>query len=375
MRWTLVSLAALLVCAATAAAGEMRLVVVFKSDADAAVVREHGASADAALAGQRAMRARGTAAAIAKLRADPRIASVEEDGIAETLAPPSGKGPKGGGSTPPPQSTPWGVTRVNAPLTGNTGLGITVAVIDTGIDLDHPDLAGNIAGSADFTGSSVGADDQNGHGSHVAGTIAASNNTIGVVGCAPEASLLAVRVLDRRGSGWWTDIADGIAWAVANGAHVGNMSLGGSSAPSVVQTACDNAESAGVLLIAAAGNSGDGNASTTETSYPAAYASVVAVGATGSTDGIASFSNSGGYLEVSAPGVSIPSTYKNGGYTTLSGTSMASPHAAGVAALIWKELGSTNAAAVRAELGTRVRDKGPTGRDSAYGYGIVDFSQ
>jgi len=198
-----------------------------------------------------------------------------------------------------------------------------------------------------------------------------------VIGVAPGASLYAVRVLDRRGSGWWSDIADGITWCKTNGMNVANMSLGGSSSVSAVESACSSAETAGVLLIAAAGNSGDGNTSTTETGYPAAYASVVAVGATDINDNLASFSNTGSYVEVSGPGVSVRSTYKGASYGTLSGTSMASPHAAGMAALLWAQKLSLSqtatASTVRTALQSRVRDMGAAGKDNGYGYGIVHY--
>jgi len=361
--------------AASASAGDLRIIVTFKGQPDAGLLAKHGARAGDRIGGLRALRATASGPVIAKLRADPAVALVEEDGIAEAL----GKGNKGGGGKPggstsqPAQATPWGVARVHAPLAGNTGAGIKVAIIDTGIDLDHPDLV--VREKVDYTGSRKGADDENGHGTHVAGTVAALNNAIGVVGCAPDAYLCAVRTLDRRGSGWLSDVAAGIDWTATHGVQVANMSLGGSSSASVLRDACDNAAAAGVLLIAAAGNSGDGSLATDETSYPAAYDSVVAVGATDSGDGLASFSNSGSYLEMSAPGVSVPSTYKGGGYATLSGTSMASPHVTGVAALIWKELGSPSAATVRAELHTRIRDFGAIGRDKGYGFGIVDYAK
>jgi subtilisin family serine protease len=359
-----------------ATADDLRVVVGFKGKPDPALLKRHGAKPGRTLASLKAVRAVVPAAAVARLRAEPSVAYVEEDGIAEILGKPSnpggGKG-KDKDSTPPPQETPWGITRVGAPLTGNVGAGIKVAIIDTGLDLDHPDLAANIKGSVDFTGSRKGAEDEHGHGSHVGGTVAALNNEIGVVGAAPGANLYAVRVLDRRGAGWWSDVADGVSWTAAHDMNIANMSLGGSSAPSYVEDACDGAEAAGVLLIAAAGNRGDGNTSTTELGFPAAYASVVAVGATDRYDNLASFSNSGVYLEVSGPGVGVLSTYKKGEYATLSGTSMASPHAAAIATLIWSESGSPTNATVRTELQNRAEDVNGGGRDAGYGFGIVRY--
>ena len=287
----------------------------------------------------------------------------------------SNAGRGGGGATAQAQTIPWGIQKVGAPLSGNTGAGINVAIIDTGIDLTHPDLAANVRTGINFVRKNASANDDNGHGSHVAGTVAAVNNTIGVVGVAPGASLYPVKVLNSAGSGTWSAVAAGITWAADQGMQVANMSLGG-GASTTLQNACSYAAGKGVLLVAAAGNSGDGNTGTTETSYPAAYSTVVAVGATDSSDALASFSNTGPYLEVSAPGVSVYSTYKKGAYATLNGTSMASPHAAGMAALLWWEQAQTStptAATVRAALDSRVRDLGPTGWDAGFGNGVVYF--
>ena len=355
--------------------GDIRVVVGFKGDADAAVLAAHNVTAgDGDVHGDFAV-VTVSAKKAEKLRADPAVAYVEEDGVAEAI----GKPGSGGSTSPPPQpdqTTPGGITTVwgsaSAPTT--TGAGVKVAVIDTGIDYDHPDLSANVKGNTTFVSRTSTGKDDNGHGSHVAGIIAAAQNTIGVVGVAPEASLYAVKVLDKRGSGYVSDVAAGIKWAADHGMNVANMSLGASSGATTLANACSDAESRGVLLVAAAGNSGDNNTSTTELSYPAAYSSVVAVGAIDSSDNLAYFSNTGSFVEVCAPGVSIFSTYKGGTYATLSGTSMASPHAAGVAALIWASTVSPTVSSVRSALGSRVRDLGPTGKDNGFGYGCVDFA-
>jgi subtilisin len=293
---------------------------------------------------------------------------------ASASAPGGGKGkkPPKEDETAPPQVRPWGIDRCYGGLTANTGDGIKVAVIDSGCDLDHSDLAANIKGNVDFTGSRRGAEDEHGHGTHVAGTIAGLDNSIGVIGMAPTAHIYVVRVLNRRGSGTWAGVANGISWAADNGCQIANMSLGGGSS-STVQNACSYAEGKGVLLCAAAGNSGDGNSNDTELSYPAAYSTVVSVAAIAKGDGLASFSNSGDHVELAAPGVGVTSTFKSNGYETWNGTSMACPHVAGVAALIWSEFGSTDNDAVRAELRLRVDDRGPTGRDRGYGFGVSDY--
>jgi subtilisin family serine protease len=349
-----------------AAADDLRVIVGFKGRPNADAVRGAGGSDLRTLSSARAIRCELSAAAVSRLRARADVAYVEEDGIAEALAKPGSAGP----APQPAQQTPWGITKVGAPVAGDTGAGIKVAVIDSGMDLDHPDLQANIKGSVDFTGSRKGADDENGHGTHVGGTIGAIQNSIGVVGVAPGASLYAVRVLDRRGYGFWSDIAEGVDWCKANGMNIANMSLGGASATTAVKDACDAAATT-VLLIAAAGNDGDGNVSTTETSYPAVYASVVAVGATDINNALASFSNTGSYLELCGPGVSVLSTYKGAGYATGSGTSMSSPHAAGIAALLW-DAGST-ASSVRTALQTKAVNLGPAGWDAGFGHGLVHY--
>jgi len=366
-----------LLFAGVASAGDLYVVVGFKGTPDAALLKKLGATPGDAIGGQDALRATLPASVVSRLRKHADIAFVEENGIMKALkGKPANPGNGGGGGSedPPPQETPWGISHVNAADSSDKGKDVKVAIVDSGIDLDHPDLADNIAGSIDFTGSRKGPNDENGHGSHVAGTVAGVNNTIGVIGVAPDADLYAVRVLDRRGSGRWADLADALDWCGANDIDIANMSLGGSSAPTYVKTACDNALANGCLPIAAAGNAGDGSTTTTELSFPAAYSSVVSVGAVRSNDTLASFSNTGNHVEVCAPGVGVLSTYKNAGYATLNGTSMASPHAAGIAALIWSEDLNQAVASVRDELRLRVRDLGTGGRDKAFGFGVVDYN-
>ncbi|WP_230500606.1 S8 family peptidase [Sutcliffiella rhizosphaerae] len=233
------------------------------------------------------------------------------------------------------QTVPWGIPHIKANTAhaqGVTGSGVRVAVLDTGIDANHVDL--NVRGGASFiSGESNPYQDGNGHGTHVAGTVAALNNSTGVLGVAYNADLYAVKVLNSSGSGTLSGIAQGIEWSISNGMHVINMSLGASSGSTALQRACDNAYARGIVVIAAAGNSGAiGNQNTI--GYPARYSSVIAVGAVSSNNTRASFSSVGNELEVMAPGVSILSTTPGNNYASFNGTSMAAPHVAGAAALI-----------------------------------------
>ena len=290
---------------------------------------------------------------VAEVREDPQVAYLSPD-LAVRAA------PKGRGST---DALPLGVDRINAEERGNTGLGVNVAVLDTGIDVDHPDLVDNIAGGKNCS-SGPSFDDGNGHGTDVAGTIAAGRNGFGVFGVAPDAGLWAVRVLNNGGLGSTSsvvcgiDFVDSLSPAKGGPISVANMSLSGFGADDgqcgtvngdAEHQAICAAVSDGVTFVAAAGNSGGNIAS----EVPAAYDEVLTVSAladsTGSPcgggvttnygpdDTFASFSNFAGPADaghiIGAPGVNIRSTTKNGRYGFKSGTSMASPHVAGAAAL------------------------------------------
>jgi subtilisin family serine protease len=304
------------------------------------------------------------------LRLENGVAHVEEDVLVFTSAKPA--------STQPAQVLPWGIDRVDAELVwqgGNTAGSIRVGVIDTGIALSHPDLAANIAGGVNTINPHKNPNDDNGHGSHVAGIIAGLDNDIGVVGVAPEADLYAIKVLGANGSGYLSDVIEGIDWATANGMNVINMSLGTSVDSQLLHDAVIRAYDAGVVVVAAAGNSGG------SVGYPGAYPEVIAVSATDASDQIASFSSRGTEVDLAAPGVSIFSTYKGSGYATLSGTSMSSPHVAGVAALVLHTpVGAYDAdadlawdpAELQQKLEDRAIDLGLLGPDDLYGAGLVD---
>ncbi|WP_409253806.1 S8 family peptidase [Bacillus sp. SCS-153A] len=215
--------------------------------------------------------------------------------------------------------------------------GQEIAVLDTGVDYYHPDLDGKTLLGYDFVDNDYYPMDLNGHGTHVAGTAAAeTNNGRGVAGMAPDTKILAVRVLDANGSGSLADIADGIRYAADAGAEVLNLSLGCDCNTTTLKNAVDYAWNKGAVVVAAAGN--DGVSTTFE---PASYANAIAVGAVDSNDNKASFSNYGTWVDVTAPGVSIASTVPNNGYSYMSGTSMASPHVAGLAGLLASQ-GRTN---------------------------------
>ena len=266
-------------------------------------------------------------AATAMRRSNPSIAYCEQDQVAHAIGI-NARGKPGGGTTAG-QTTPWGITRVNG---GVEAIGKTAWIIDSGIDPTHADLEVDNARSADFTGSRSGWKDENGHGSHVAGTVAAKDNEIGVIGVAAGASVVAVRVLDRRGSGAYSGVIAGVNHVKANGkaGDVANMSLGGP-----VSQALDDAVlgAAGtVKFVLAAGNESDNfnNHSPARAGGVDGGDNVFTVSASTNTNALASFSNYGIGIAYAEPGASIYSTYKDGGYATLSGTSMAAPHLAGL---------------------------------------------
>jgi type VII secretion-associated serine protease mycosin len=258
------------------------------------------------------------------------------------------------------------------------GQGIKVAVIDTGVDLDHPDLQANIVSGKSFVSGVSSPDDDQGHGTHVAGIVAAVNNNGGVIGVAPKASIMPVKVLNSQGSGSIFAVADGIEWAANNGAKVINLSLASIGNSSTLKAAVDYAYNKGILVVAAGGNCGDANylfngcTSQDQILYPGDYANVVAVASTTSSDSQSSFSNQGSYIDIAAPGSFIFSTYASGGYNTLSGTSMAAPHVAGLAALIWSQDSSLTNQQVWAQIRNTAQDLGASGWDPQFGYGRIN---
>lgn len=302
--------------------------------------------------------------AIAALSKNPNIKYIQPDYIIQ-LDPTEAAG----SVQPLAQTLPWGVNRIDADLAWaiTKGAGIKVGIVDTGIDRDHPDLVANIKGGYNCIKHTTNFEDDHGHGSHCAGIAAAVDNTIGVVGVAPEAWLYGIKVLNRNGSGTTTDCIEGIQWCTDNGLDVISMSWGSTTYNQAMHDACDAAWNAGLFLVAAAGNNGNSNIL-----YPAKYDSVIAISATDSSDNLASWSNYGAQIFLAAPGVSIYSTYKNGGYATMSGTSMACPHVSGTVALAWAAHPTYTNAQIKTLLQTTAEDLGSPGWDQYFGYGLVD---
>ncbi|UPV74122.1 S8 family peptidase [Halorussus limi] len=305
------------------------------------------------------------------LEKNPNIRYVEENGTMQALA----------------QTLPWGVDRVDAEVAhanGETGSGADIAIVDTGIDDDHPDLQGNLGtgkafvscgnggyfGNCGFSGNDNSCNepwsDDNDHGTHCAGIANAVNNSQGVRGVSTEATLHAVKVLDCSGSGSFSDIAAGIEYVANQGWDVASMSLGGSSGSSALKDAVQYAQGQGVLLVAAAGNSGS---CTDCVGYPAAYSEVVAVSSTNKDDNLSSFSSQGPEVEIAAPGTDIYSTVPSG-YATFSGTSMACPHVAGAGGQLMAN-GATNGDA-RSQLKSTAEDVGLSSNES--GSGLLDVA-
>lgn len=266
------------------------------------------------------------------------------------------------------QPVPWGISRINADKmwSTNTGSGIIVAVLDTGVDINHPDLKSNIFSCVSYVGGNC--EDWHGHGTHVSGTILAVNDEFGVVGAAPSAKLLSIQVCTPDGRCYVDALTKGIEEARYANAKVISMSLGGSYPfGSVFETEMRNAYSQGITIVVASGNSG------ADVKYPAAYPETIAVGATDSNDVVASFSSRGLNLDVVAPGVSIFSNWIGSYFTTASGTSMATPHVSGAVALLLQKDPSLAPEEVRTILRNSAIDIEDLGFDVASGYGLINI--
>jgi len=310
------------------------------------------------------------------LRHNPRVAYIEPDLAVSKIDHATTSGDDELNKT-------WGVKHIGSGAVhaaGNFGSGVRVAVLDSGIaahsDLPTPDLG---CSSDTYYGTLL---DGDGHGTHVSGTIAAKDNddSTSVIGVAPGVTICTYKVLSDTGSGYYSDIVAALNAIVAyNAANLGDRiritsnSYGSSGYPGdTVKVAFDNSYDAGILHLGAAGNSGTPNGKGSNCIYPARWSSVVAVAATTSTDARASFSSTCAELEIAAPGANIRSTVPGGGYENWNGTSMATPHVSGTAALVLAANPGWTNDQVRARLQTTAIDLGAAGRDSQFGYGLVD---
>lgn len=262
------------------------------------------------------------------------------------------------------------------------GGGAVVAVLDTGIDYQHPDLVDNVIGGISFIDSEPDYMDENGHGTHVAGTIAANGKILGV---APEAKLLAVKVLSKKGYGSYRGIIQGLEWARkwrgpgGEQVQVINMSLGGPVSEPGLHQEIQRVVKDGITVVCAAGNSGDARSDTREIAYPAYYPETIAVGAVDLKTGIANFSNSNDQIDIVAPGVDTYSSYPGKRYVKLSGTSMATPHITGCTALIYSRYFKRFKAfptpdKVEEILHYLATDLGEVGYDELFGFGLFTFN-
>jgi len=343
--------------------GADRYIVVLKPGANArAVANEHAAAHAAVISFVYSHALRGYAATIpnarlAAVQADERVAYVEPDGEMSAVA----------------QTLPWGIDRIEADVSttmAGDGSGavanVNVYVIDTGVDATHPDL--NVVRHVAFAGGPNR--DCHGHGTHVAGTVAALDNTSDVVGVAPGAPITGVKVLGCNGSGSNSGVIAGIDWVTANAIKpaVANMSLGG-GASQAIDDAVRRSAATGVFYALAAGNEGTNACTRSPARAGAGTANgIMTVAATDNADREASFSNYGTCVDLWAPGVSILSTRKGGGTTTMSGTSMASPHGAGGGALYLSTHTGSSPSAVEGALTSAAQATGTTSKD---GRGIV----
>ncbi|WP_201003715.1 S8 family peptidase [Paenibacillus glycanilyticus] len=257
----------------------------------------------------------------------------------------------------------WGLSKGNDK--------VIVAILDTGVQADHPDLKGKLLNGTNIVDTNAAPNDDVGHGTHVAGIIGATvNNGEGVAGISWYNKIMPVKVLDSSGAGSTYSVAQGIIWATDHGAKVINMSLGNYAQAEFLHDAIKYAYDHDVVMVAASGND-----NTDRPGYPAAYPEVFAVAATDASKNKASFSNFGDYIDVAAPGDSIASTYPGSQYAALSGTSMASPHVAALAGLIRSINPDLNNEEVMDIMRKSAIDLGNKGKDNYFGYGLIDVDK
>ena len=358
---------------ADAAAYEGRLIVVWKGAAPRTLRMAGVASTESTSRPMRSVvttQPGRTALVAAALRADPNVLVVVPDARLSLL-----DWPDDGNPSDPLYAAQGDLDQIGVPDAWHTTTGdpsVVVAVIDSGVDLTHPDLDGiSVVAPRNVVYNSSDVTDDVGHGTHVVGTILAeTDNGVGVAGIAPKSKLMPVKVADADGFLSFSDILDAVDWARENGADIINMSLGGQLSPEQValaQPTFTAARAAGILMVAAAGNDG-----IPFRMYPASFNGVVSVSAVDSHDRIADFSNTGRAIDIAAPGVDLISTVPDGGYERYSGTSMSSPHVAGVAALTWAARPGLAVDELEAVLRASAVDLGDPGHDTSYGDGRVD---
>lgn len=364
---------------AAATAADKRVIIGFRQapgTVEAAAVSSRGGKINRKFKHLRAMTASLPEEEIAKLKNNPLVAYIQEDVLIQMIDP-----------LPAEYLESWGVSRIGSAVAHDAsilGTGVKIAILDTGIDYSHPELSPVFQSGISFVQDENGVvsnpdpmdDSSSGHGTHVAGIIAAAMDGTGTVGVAPQAQIYAVKVLDGAGFGTIGWVLSGIDWAIEQQVNIINMSLALSAdSPGLpaLEEACQTAWDAGILLVAAAGNTGGG-----AVTFPAGYDTVIAVGATDSCDSKSTFSAIGPEVELTAPGTAIPSTLPGGGYGPISGTSQAAPHVAGAAALVisagMADLNSNGFIndEIRQKLRETAQDLGIAGQDTSFGYGLVD---
>lgn len=337
---------------------EQSVIVIFDKKIDKQAIAEAEGSIDQTFKQLPIASVTLPAAEVQELKQDKDVARVEPDITVHASA----------------DTLDWGIGAANIPVSWNagfTGKGVKIAVVDTGVAA-HSDLA--IAGGASFVSYTTSYQDDNGHGTHVAGIIGAENNGFGTKGVAPDADVYAVKSLERSGSGSLSSILAGIDWAITNKMDIINLSLGTQTNSAAFQAMVDKAYAKGILVVAAAGNDGSAAGNDDTVDYPARYDSTIAVGAVDSSLKRASFSSTGNAVDIAAPGQSILSTYLNNGYARMSGTSMATPYVSGELALLKQANPTADHVRLRNALQETSRDLGTEGKDSWFGYGFMQGS-